>query len=288
MKGTEQLREKLPDYRGKRIVIFLIIGFITFLLSLTFQLIMDSLPRIISNATTLQLLEPFTPLFGSLIVLIIGLMIVYSFWRSRVKYLNKYGELAYQKAFIFVVTGVPMVFSVIVHSFFPTDFILSYGDTNSFSYYLGSPITDILINLSPVIFYIRLSLSFLFIGLGMVVVSKALKIFGIDYMALVYIFYPDESTLQNHEIYSVLRHPTYHTLMLFSIGSIFFRFSIYSIIYFLFFLIGINLHLKLVEEKELIQRFGEEYENYKKNVPALFVRLKDLKRYFSILLRNSS
>ncbi|MFX1305028.1 MAG: methyltransferase family protein, partial [Promethearchaeota archaeon] len=86
-----------------------------------------------------------------------------------------------------------------------------------------------------------------------------------------------------HEIYSILRHPTYHTLMLFSIGSIFFRFSIYSIIYFLIFIIGINIHIKFVEERELIKRFGEQYIKYKKNVPALFVRFKDLKKYLSFI-----
>jgi protein-S-isoprenylcysteine O-methyltransferase Ste14 len=122
----------------------------------------------------------------------------------------------------------------------------------------------------------------------MAVVRKALKIFGIDYMGLAYIYYPNESTLQDHEIYSILRHPTYHTLMLFSFGSISLRFSIYSIIFFFIFIIGINLHLKFVEEKELIQRFGEQYKKYKEKVPALFVRFKDLKRYFSIILKKSN
>jgi protein-S-isoprenylcysteine O-methyltransferase Ste14 len=115
------------------------------------------------------------------------------------------------------------------------------------------------------------------------VINKTLKIFGIDYMGLIYVYYPEDSKLQNHEIYSILRHPTYHTLMLFCIGSLFFRFSIYSIIYFLIFLIGINMHIKLVEERELIQRFGQDYIRYKESVPALFVRLKDLKKYFSII-----
>jgi len=116
--------------------------------------------------------------------------------------------------------------------------------------------------------------------------SKTLKVFGIDYMGLVYIFYPESSTLQNHEIYSILRHPTYHSLMLLSIGGIFLRPSIYSIIYFLIFLIGINIHLKYVEEKELIQRFGEGYKKYKEEVPALIVRLKDLKKYFSFIFKK--
>lgn len=244
---------------------------------------MDSISRIFTEVSILQILEPLTPIFGSLIVLTIGFTLVYSFWRNRDKYLSKFGELAYQKAFKFVVTGVPIIISVIIHSFFPNDLIVPYQNTQNLAWYLGTPISDVFFNFSIVIFSIRLALWITFVGLGMTVVSRALKIFGIDYMGLVYVYYPKESTLQDHEIYSVLRHPTYHTLMLFSISSIFLRFSIYSIIYFFIFIIGINTHLKFVEEKELIQRFGEEYERYKENVPAFFVRFKDLKKYFSFV-----
>ncbi|MFX1600253.1 MAG: methyltransferase family protein [Promethearchaeota archaeon] len=287
MRGLEKLKEKLPNYQGKRIFKLLIIFAIMFVSSILFQLIIDSLPRVFINVAALQIIAPFTPIFGSIIVLFIGFMLIWAFWRSRDKYLSKYGELAYQKAIKFGVFGLPMVISVIIHSFFPTDLIVQYQDTHNISWYLGTPITDIFFNSSIVFFSIRLVIWIIFIGLGMAVVWKALKIFGIDYMGLVYVYYPKESTLQDHEIYSILRHPTYHTIMLFNIGSIFLRFSIYSVIYFCIFMIGINLHLKLVEEKELIQRFGEQYIKYKKNVPAFFVRFRDLKRYLSIIFKKS-
>ncbi|UCC19294.1 MAG: isoprenylcysteine carboxylmethyltransferase family protein [Promethearchaeota archaeon] len=213
---------------------------------------------------------------------------VYSFWRNRDNYLKKYGELAYQKAFKFVITGVPMVITVVIHSFFPSDFIIPYPNSQNLCWYLGTPILDIIFGFSIVMLYIRTALCIVFVGLGMAVVRRAIMIFGIDYMGLVYIYYPEESTLQDHEIYSILRHPTYHTLILFSIGSMFLRFTIYSLIYFLIFIIGINLHLKFVEEKELIQRFGDQYIKYKKNVPAFLVRAKDIKKYFSIIFRKST
>ncbi|GAG12018.1 unnamed protein product, partial [marine sediment metagenome] len=203
--------------------------------------------------------------------------------RRREKYLSSFGDLAYQKAFKFVVTGIPMVISVIIHSFFPTDLIVSYRNNNNLSWYLGTPISDIFFGFSVTFLIVRLSLWIFFVGLGLRGISRALKIFGIDNMALIYVYYPKESTLQNHEIYSILRHPTYHALMLISIGSIFLRFSIYSIIYFFIFIIGINLHLKFVEEKELIKRFGENYIKYKENVPAFLVRFKDLKKYLSFI-----
>ncbi|MFX0004802.1 MAG: methyltransferase [Candidatus Hermodarchaeota archaeon] len=283
MKGIENLKDRLPDYQGKRIIKFIVIVILVFFSSIVFQLIMDSLPRIFRESNILQILEPITPIFGSLIVLIIGFSLVYSFWRLRDKYLEKNRTLAYQKAFKFVVIGIPMVISIVIHSFFPTDLIIPYQNSHSISWFLAIPITNIFFNFSVILLFIRLILFLIFFGLGLVVINKTLKIFGIDYMGLVYIYYPEDSTLQNHEIYSILRHPTYHTLMLFTIGSFFFRFSVYSIIYFSIFIIGINIHIKLVEERELIRRFGEDYIKYKESVPALFVRLKDLRKYFSII-----
>ena len=284
MKGLDKLKEKLPDYQGKKLRLFQVIAFSCFIISLVFQLIMDSLPRIFPDIAILQLIAPLTPIIGSLLVLIIGLMIVRSFWKIRDKFISKYGVKAYQKAFRFVAIGIPIVISVIVHSFIPTDLIVRYGDTDVSSSYLGTPISEILLDFPPFFLYIRVALFFIFLLLGLTVVFKALRIFGLDNMALVYVFYPNESTLQNHEIYSILRHPAYHGLMLISIGSIFLRFSIYSVIYFLIFLVGMKIHLKLVEEKELIERFGEQYKKYRENVPAFFVKLKDVKKYFSILL----
>jgi len=285
MKGIEKLREKLPDYHGKKIYRFNLIALITFLCSLGFQLILDSLPRIFPDFKILQILAPFAPVFGSLFIAIIGLLIVYNFWRVREKKLNKSKEKAYQASFIFVATGIPMVISVIIHSFFPSDFIIPNQNTESLSWFLAHPLTDSVNEYSLIFFYLRLLFFIVFLVLGLIMAVKSLKTFGIDYMALVYVYYPEESTLQNHEIYSILRHPTYHGLLMLGIGSIFLRCSIYSFIYLLIFFIGINLHLKFVEEKELIRRFGESYRNYRKEVPAFFVKWKNLRKYVRFIFR---
>lgn len=285
MKGLDKLKENLPDYQGTKIRKFLVVAFIVFMSSLLFQLMADSLPRFFRNIVILKILAPFFPILGSIIILSIGFTLVGSFWRARDKYLSEFGELAYQKAFKFVVTSIPMIISVTIHSFFPTDFIVPF-DSQNLNWYLAYPILDLFFNLSITSLVIRLTFFFLFVSFFLVFMSKTLKVFGIDYMGLVYVFYPEGSTLQNHEVYSILRHPTYHSLMLLSIGSMFLRTSIYSIIYLIIFLIGINIHLKYVEEKELIQRFGEGYKKYKEEVPALIVRLKDLKKYFSFIFKK--
>jgi protein-S-isoprenylcysteine O-methyltransferase Ste14 len=246
---------------------------------------MDTFPRMYRSVEVLQIIAPFTPIVSSIIIISIGFLTVRKFWRIRDKYLSKFGEKAYQKAFKLIIIGIPMLFSVIIHSFFPTDLIIPFRNYDSLSLYLAIPISELIINFPVYFYYLRLVLAIFFVGLGLLVINRALSFFGIDYMALVYLFYPDESTLQNHEIFSILRHPTYHGLLMISIGGIFFRFSIYSIIYFLIFLLGINLHIKYVEERELIQRFGEDYKRYMRNVPAFFIKLKDIKKYFSTLFR---
>lgn len=286
MKGIKEFRNKLPDYSDKKIRLYVVMAFIIFVISLLFQLFFDSLPRIFRETPVLQLIAPVTPVIGSLIIISIGFLVIRKFWRIRDKYLSKYGDKAYQKAFKLVVIGIPMLFSVIIHSFFSTDLIIPYGIDDTLSFYLGTSISKLIFGFPFYILYIRLVLSIVLIGLGLIVVNRALKFFGIDYMSLIYIFFPEESKLQNHEIYSILRHPTYHSLILISIGAIFFRFSIYSVIYFLIFLVGINIHIKYVEEKELIQRFGDDYKKYRKTVPAFFVKLKDLKKYFSTLFHS--
>ena len=118
----------------------------------------------------------------------------------------------------------------------------------------------------------------------MLTALRALFTFGIDYMALVYLYYPEESEVQKHEIFSILRHPTYLAVSLVNIGSFIIRFSIYSLISTCIFQIFLFVHLYSVEEQELIQRFGDSYLEYKNYVPAILVRLKKIRTYFRFLI----
>jgi protein-S-isoprenylcysteine O-methyltransferase Ste14 len=281
MKGVKKLRNKLPDYQGKKILIYIFIVFIVTISSIMFQVFTDSIAVVVFNIPFLTLLAFLLPIIGPLCVVIVGLFLVFSFWRLREKRLNQDPEVAYQRSFIFVVTGIPMVLSVMIHSFFPQNLILSYSNSEILSY-----LADPFLSIGSPFIIIRFTAGIIFFFMGITLILKSLKIFGIDNMGLVYVYYPNESTLKNHEIYSILRHPTYHSIMLIFIGSILVRFSIYSIIYFLMFIIGINIHLKFVEEKELIERFGEEYTKYREDVPAFIVRFKDLKRYMKFIIRG--
>ena len=58
--------------------------------------------------------------------------------------------------------------------------------------------------------------------------------------------------------------------------SIFFS-AIPIFYWFLVFFIGNIFYFKIFEEKNLIKRFGSDYENYKKNVPLLFPKFSPYK-----------
>ena len=56
-------------------------------------------------------------------------------------------------------------------------------------------------------------------------------------------------------------------------------FSAMPIFYwFLFFFIANIFYFKIVEEKDLIKRFGSDYEGYKRNVPLLFPKFSPYKK----------
>ena len=128
----------------------------------------------------------------------------------------------------------------------------------------------------------RMILSGIFLVLGMLVVRSSFLTFGIDYMTVVYLYFPDESEVQELEIYSIVRHPTYMGAIFLGIAGMFFRFTFYSTVFFLIFYLLFKVQIRR-EEIELIDRFGEGYNEYRKKVPALHVRLSDLRKFFRFI-----
>jgi protein-S-isoprenylcysteine O-methyltransferase Ste14 len=113
--------------------------------------------------------------------------------------------------------------------------------------------------------------------------ARALQVFGVDYMVVLYLYFPNESKVQKNKIYSVLRHPTYTGAILICLGGTLFTFTPLSFAAFAVFLFGFYIHVYFVEEKELIERFGESYRGYRKKVPAFFVKLKDVRALLNFL-----
>ncbi|MFW9847055.1 MAG: methyltransferase family protein, partial [Candidatus Thorarchaeota archaeon] len=133
---------------------------------------------------------------------------------------------------------------------------------------------------------LRVILGGSFLLLGLMTIRSAFLTFGVDYMMVIYLYFPEESEIQQREIYSILRHPTYFAGVLLGISALFFRMSIYSIIFFVLIYLTFRAQIS-VEEKELVERFGNGYSEYMKKVPGLRVRPRDFGAYARFLLGRS-
>lgn len=70
--------------------------------------------------------------------------------------------------------------------------------------------------------------------------------------------------------YRYLRHPAYLSNLMEYLGVPFIANAYYTLIGVLLIYLPLNLIRLRLEERELIRKFGEEYEDYRNKVPALF------------------
>jgi protein-S-isoprenylcysteine O-methyltransferase Ste14 len=282
LKGMDKLREKLPAYPGRRLAIIPLQAIIGAGASFVFIIMLDITPRLFSDIAILTLIEPLLPLVGTLVIAALGLWLINRVWSKRDEMKERFGNLSYQKMFPTGLTGVSMVIVLVLHIF-----------VSIRSLPPGPPVNDITIQWSrsllqisgvsqEIDIWIRVILSVWFLLFGLATVRSSVLTFGMDYMAVVYLYFPEESEVQDHAIYSVIRHPTYLGGVLLGAAGLFFRFSVYSILLALIVYMAFRNQISR-EEKELVERFGEGYSDYKKRVPALLVRPRQFKLYLRFL-----
>jgi len=282
LKGLDKLREKLPAYSGRKMALLPLRAALGGLFAYIFLIILDITPRVFSDNPLLVAVEPFVPILGSFFIGALALWMIWGLWNKKDHMKELYGELAYQKMIPRGATGVALAISLVFYSF-----------TSIRSLPPGPPVNDLtiqwsrsllpLVGIAPEIeIWIRIILSIPIVILGMLTVRSAIFTFGIDYMMVAYLYFPEESEIQEHEIYSVIRHPTYLAGILFGVAGLFFRFSVYSIFTCLALFLVFRLQI-WKEEKELVERFGEGFVEYRKKVPALLVRPGKIRSYFRFL-----
>jgi protein-S-isoprenylcysteine O-methyltransferase Ste14 len=184
------------------------------------------------------------------------------FWR-RNAYRARWGGRAYARAFgRHMLIGLPMIMAAIAHT----------------AYAPGERIT--LGWLTPEVS--MLGLYFAVTGLALWV--RAALTLGIDNLAMLYVYFPLESRLVESSIYAVIRHPVYSAVIRVGLALGLWRGTWFSIAFALFMPIGLTLWLWLVEEPELIERFGRGYADYRRTVPAFWPRLPDVGKFLEFLI----
>ncbi|MFX1386705.1 MAG: methyltransferase family protein [Promethearchaeota archaeon] len=284
LKGLDKFLEKIPKFSGKKIVFLPLYLLSVLIVSLLIQILFDILPTILPVVGLIGFFLPWFPVFGILMMGIIAIFLVFQMWYHRDRLKSKYGQLSYQKIFLAGFGGVVVIFSIVIHNYIAF-YAWNVGFWTKFPYsLLTNPLSSYFSPMALFFEYLRLICG-LFLGiLGVLMSIRALFTFGFDYMTVIYLYFPEESELQDYKIYSILRHPAYAGALIICLGGAVIQLNLYSIIFFFILLFGMFIHIHFVEEKELINRFGDSYKVYRKKVPAFFVHPKNWGQFFKFIL----
>jgi protein-S-isoprenylcysteine O-methyltransferase Ste14 len=107
--------------------------------------------------------------------------------------------------------------------------------------------------------------------------------FSLAHSWSIYLYFPEEGTRVCKGIYSYIRHPGYAMVIYVCLGLGTLRNNLSAILTALIYAIPIFLEIQL-EDKEIIERFGEEHRCYVKEIPAIFPRLRDIRKLFKFII----
>lgn len=286
IKGLDNFRRKIPWFSGKKIAILPFFSVCMLTLAFVLYFVFDSLPSILASLSEYNLFLAFCPLIGVLIVEIVGFSLVWQMWFRRDSLKAKYGATSYQRIFLVGFGGITWILSISIKQFFPFYSSAQGFWATSLMKVLATPLDTFFGSYGFVIVFSKFLVAMILLAIGLLMAVRAVQVFGIDYMVVLYLYFPEESQPQQNEIYSVLRHPAYSSALIVCLSGAFFTFTIFSFITYILLFAGFYLHIHFVEEKELIQRFGDSYKTYRRRIPAFFVYPKDLKTLFHFLLKK--
>ncbi len=121
---------------------------------------------------------------------------------------------------------------------------------------------------------------------GALLALRTVQVFGVDNLVMLYVYFPKDSQLVSYQIYTILRHPAYTAVLLIVYGLALLNGSWAALTCALIFSLGLWGWVNLVEEKELIQRFGPSYAEYRQRAPAFWPRLSGLGGLFRFMLNG--
>jgi hypothetical protein len=196
LKGMEKIREKLPGYAGRRLALLPLLMFGVALLGLTFLLLLDILPRILVQLSFLALIEPLLPIGGMTLLMGIGLWLVWGVWRKRSELQSELGELAYQHIIPRGISGIGLLFGCLVHMFVSVRSLPPGPPINEITTLFSQSLLPLIGTPTEIDITLRIILGGIFVTLGLLTMRRAVLTFGVDYMIVIYLYFPDESEIQ--------------------------------------------------------------------------------------------
>ena len=200
---------------------------------------------------------------SQIIIIALGFLVMSLFFSRKQAYQEKYKELAYRNAFAhYGFPGLALIMAAIAHAGYMNGPFIPPGWWT----------------------IVFLVLGWFMLCIGAILWIRSVFAFGADNLALLYVYYPEEGKIINSSIYGILRHPVYAGVLRVGIGLALLNGNANAIAFAILMPLGLTSWIRLVEEKELIERFGQSYLDYRKGVPAFWPRLRDLGAFFKFLV----
>jgi protein-S-isoprenylcysteine O-methyltransferase Ste14 len=254
-KGMEILSKYIPELNSAggrgRIALY---ALILFALVTAYFIITDKIPT--------------WSIDSQIIIIALGFLVTSLFFSRRQTYKEKYKELAYRNAFAhYAIPGLALNMAAIAHA----------------GYMNGPSVPQ---GWWTVVFF---ALGWFTLCIGAILWTRSIFTFGADNLAWLYVYYPEEGKIIDSSIYGILRHPVYAGLLRFGIGLALLNGNANAVAFAILLPLGFTGWVQLVEEKELIERFGEAYLDYRKRTPAFWLRLRpsDLGKFFTFIFTGS-
>ena len=248
LKGFEEFYRHVPEANsaGGKAKITLRFGGI-FILTTAYFIISDQIPT--------------WTIDSQIVIMVLGYLLLSHFFTRKKILIEKYEEMAYQQAFVrFVVPGLAVIFAALAH----------------ITYMNGPKFTQPTITTTLSLF------GWFLVIIGSILWIRSVLTFGLDYITMIYTYFPEDGRIINSSIYSILRHPMYAGTLHIGIGLACLNMGIYALTFAVLLPLGVSGWILLVEEKELLERIPD-YAEYRKNTPAFWPKIKNIPAFFKFL-----
>ncbi len=204
---------------------------------------------------------PTWTLDSQIVVMALGYLLLSRFFTQKKKLIGKYHEAAYRRAFgMYAIPALAIIFAALAHT----------------AYMNGPKFTQ------PMLVTVFSWAGWVFIVIGGILAVQAVTTFGVDNLTMLYVYFPEESSLINSSIYGILRHPIYAGALRVGIGLALLNMGIYALTFAILLPLGLFGWIRLVEEKELLERIPT-YAEHRKRVPAFFPYPNKIPGFFKFL-----
>ena len=203
---------------------------------------------------------------GEVVILTLGFGMMSLFFRLRKTLLQRYGAGAYSLGFKrYAAPGLALIVAILARmSFIPGPMIPR-----------------------PPWYPVLPACGWLLIAAGVLLWLRAIRSLGLDSLTMSYVYFPREGDLTRHAIYAFLRHPIYAAAQWIGWGLALLNGSWFAVTLAAIFSLEMWAWIRIVEEKELIDRFGAAYIDYRSQVPAFRPRLAEVGLFLRFLLTGA-